>query len=350
MSDSPEIVLELSLAGMAQTAQQQAAAELAERVRELLRALGIPGTLSLHLRQGEAASAPEMRVNGHPLPGALDSEFGPVGEEAAWRDMAQHWTRLLGDHLDLLLQLPQTEDLMAHLPPPPRRKGIDPLPWPPAPALLLPALQGVVSFGISLAERRKLGQVLAEQADLWERPADLAEHVAGRLAAPCIEIWLPQESFRATTLAWQAQEGPAAFRRLRSQLALEFGFNPPPFLLHPEVSLPAGQFSIQIQHVKGPVHQGLALETVLAQLADEMRRCLARLVLLPQVLAQLEWVDSDLREMVIDRIELPDLVRVLRRRAQLEHGLHRLPLILEEVLDAPFVAAGAVGALALPLD
>jgi hypothetical protein len=50
---------------------------------------------------------------------------------------------------------------------------------------------------------------------------------------------------------------------------------------------------------------------------------------------------------VADRIPLPRLVRELRRRAQQGEGLRRLPLILEELLDQPFAAAGAAGMLAI---
>ena len=51
--------------------------------------------------------------------------------------------------------------------------------------------------------------------------------------------------------------------------------------------------------------------------------------------------------MVEDRLPLPHLARELRLRARQDGGLRRLPLILEELLDAPFAAAGALGSLAL---
>ena len=365
----PEIPTVLALAGLLRplasanhplhaTARQ----EITARAGELLQTLGIPGVLAVSLTDGERKNNPgpllSLTVNGRPCwPGAepvvrllegitKNAGGSQVTQRQLLEGLKETCLEMLKDQPDVLLDLPQAAVVAGELEGPRRRKGSARPDWPPEPAALLIALRMPVGLGISIANRQTAAQVIAANEPLWSAPEDLGEVLAGALSARQIVILLPSERFRELTLAWQ-EKGGEAFNQLRLDLAKELGMNLPPFSLQPHPDMAPDQFAFRIQHIAGQPFSGLTLDNLLENLAGEIRRLLPRLVVQPRVEAQLALVDDELRAMVQDRLPLPVLTRELRRRARQGGGLRRLPLILEELLDVPFGAAGAPGTLAL---
>jgi len=344
--------------GLHETARQ----EVAAGADNLLKILGIPGKLVVSLEDGEADKVPgpmlTLTVN--------DQACWPGGDRAV-RLMArmakngggaeanlrllidllkETCLEILKDQPDVLLDLPQAEFVARELSRPRRHKGGSLPDWPPDSAGLLAALRVPLGLGISIADRLAVSQILGENVSLWEAPEDLGELLAGALSAKCIEIRLPPERFPDLTLAWQ-ENGGEAFSQVRVNLGKETGLKLPPFSFQTDADLADDQFSFRFQHLPGPALTGLTLDKLVAEMKAEFFSQLSRLVVLPQVEAQLELVESELRDMVSERIPLPRLTRELRRRARQDGRLRRLALILEELLDEPFAAAGAPGMLAL---
>ncbi len=366
---SPEIPAVLALAGplrplaspnhpLHATARQ----EIAAQAGELLKILGIPGVLSVSLTDGELKNGPgpllSMTVNGRPCwPGAepvvrvLEGiTKNASGSQATQRQLLgglkETCLEMLKDQPDVLLNLPQAAVVAGELEGPRRRKGSARPDWPPDPAALLAGLRVPVGLGISIADRQTSAQVIAANEPMLSTPEDLGEVLAGALSARRIGILLPSELFRGLTLLWQ-EKGGEDFSQLRFDLAKELGLNLPPFSFQSLPDLATDQFAFRIQHIAGLPFGGLTLDNLLEKLAGEIRRLLPRLVVQPRVEAQMILVDDELRAMVQDRLPLSYLTRELRRRARQDSALHRLPLILEELLDGPFAAAGAPGTLAL---
>ncbi len=365
----PEIPAVLDLAGplrplasknhpLHATARQ----EIAARAGELLETSGIPGVLTVSLTDGEVKNSPgtllSLTVNGRscwsgaePVVRLLEAITKNVGgsqptQRQLLDGLKEICLEMLKDQPDVLLDLPQAAVVAGELEGPRRRKGSAQPDWPPDPAALLAALRVPVGLGISIADRQTAAQTIAANVSLWNAPEDLGEVLAGALSARQIIILLPPERFRELTLAWQ-EKGGEAFSEQRLDLAKELGLNLPPFSFQTHPDLAADQFAFRIQHIAGQPFGGLTLDNLLAKLAGEIRRLLPRLVVKPRVEAQLELVEDELRAMVDELLPLPYLTRELRRRARQGSGLRRLPLILEELLDVPFGAAGAPGTLAL---
>lgn len=375
MSDKPsslplhEIPAVLALAGplrpLASTAHplhETARSEIAARAGRLLLVLGIPGRLAVSLVDGEAGTTPgpllALTVNDRPCSPRGDVVTGlwnrvvenagilPANLHMLVDGLKETCLEILKDQPEVLLGMAQAEVVGRELPRPRRRKGESLPNWPPDPAVLLTALRVPASLGISIADREQVAQIIGANPALWDAPEDLGELLAGGLSAPLITILLPEGRLRELTLAWQ-ERGPDAFSQRRLSLAKELGLSLPPFTFQTSAELPADQFAFQIQHITSMPISGLTFDNLLDELDAEIRRRLPRLVVRPRVEAQLQLVESALSDMVADQIPVPRLVRELRRRAQLDGSLRRLPLILEELLDAPYAAAGAPGSLAL---
>ena len=366
---TPEIPAVLALAGPLRPLASPnhplhatACQEIAARAGELLKTAGIPGVLAVTLTDGEVKNGPgpllSLTINGRlcwpgaePVVRLLDGiAKNAGGSQVTQRQMLdglkETCLEMLKDQPDVLLDLPQAAVVAGELERPRRRKGSTPPDWPPDPAALLAALRVPVGLGVSIADRQTAAQVIAANESLWSAPEDLGEVLAGALSARQIILLLPSDLFQGLTLAWQ-EKGGEDFSQLRLDLARELGLNLPPFSFQSHPELPVDQFAFRFQHIVGLPFSGLNLDNLLEKLAGEIRRLLPRLVVQPRVEAQLALVDDELRAMVQDRLPLPVLTRELRRVARQGSGLRRLPLILEELLDVPFAAAGAPGTLAL---
>ena len=365
----PEIPAVLALAGplrplasAAHPLHETARSEIAARAGRLLMVLGIPGKLAVALEDGEAGTTPgpllALTVNaqlcspgGAVVTGLWDRVVENGGNSPAnllvqVDDLKETCLEILKDQPEVLLASAQAEAVGRELPRPRRRKGESLPDWPPDTAVLLPALRVPASLGISIADREQLAKIIGANPALWDAPEDLGELLAGGLSAPLITILLPEGRLRELTLTWQ-EKGPEAFSQRRLALAKDLGLSLPPFTFQTSPELTADEYAFQIQHIPGRPLSGLTLDNLLDELEAEIRRRLPRLVVRPRVEAQLQLVDTALSDMVEDQIPMPRLVRELRLRAQMDGSLRRLPLILEELLDAPYAATGALGSLAL---
>ena len=96
------------------------------------------------------------------------------------------------------------------------------------PEWFLPLLRSILDSGISIADIRKICEVLSSSTALQRSQEDLCEMLIANLIPPHIEIQFPLDYLKELTTG-NAQKGPEQFAMLRKEFFEESGMRFPPF-------------------------------------------------------------------------------------------------------------------------